>query len=139
MDATAFALKSPRYGLIGFGQVRFLEQTHGHLAHIIVSPHHRGRGFGRILCTALMRKALCLHPITGYSLYVFPDNPKAIALYRSLGFTEAGMHEKFNCLLMLAPLSGRLRPVYFFGNGDTVSRFSSRVIRAWSASAGFLS
>jgi ribosomal protein S18 acetylase RimI-like enzyme len=103
-DATAFALESPGHGLVGFGQVRFREQTYGHLARIIVSPHHRGRGFGRILCTALMREASRLHPITAYSLYVFPDNPNAIALYRSLGFTEAGMHEKFDCILMQAPL-----------------------------------
>ncbi len=105
-DATPFALESPEHGLVGFGQVRFREQTYGHLARIIVSPHHRGLGLGRLLCTTLMREALKLHPaITGYSLYVFPDNPNAIALYRSLGFVDRGMHPTYYCMLMEAPLS----------------------------------
>ena len=51
-----------------------------------------------------MREAVQLHPtIKGFSLYVFPDNPTAIALYRSLGYVEKGMHPKFNCVLMEAP------------------------------------
>ncbi|SDR86415.1 N-acetyltransferase [Opitutus sp. GAS368] len=104
-DTTAFAFGSPGHGLVGFGQVRFREQTYGHLARIIVSPHHRGLGLGRALCTALMREALKLHPtITGYSLYVFPDNLNAIALYRSLGFADRGMHPSYHCMLMEAPL-----------------------------------
>lgn len=103
-DATPFALDLPGPGLVGFGQVRFREQTYGHLARIIVSPRHRGRGLGRALCLALMREAPRLHPITGYSLYVFPDNPGAIALYRSLGFVERGMHPVHHCMLMEAPL-----------------------------------
>ena len=105
-DATTYAFESKALGMIGLGQVRFRENIYGHLARIIVSPHHRGRGFGRALCAALMREAVRLHPaITAYSLYVFPDNPGAIALYRSLGFAEHGRHPQFNCLLMQAPLS----------------------------------
>ena len=103
-DATTFALDPSGLGLVGFGQVRFREQHFGHLARIIVSPNHRGLGLGRTLCTALMREAVRLYPIRAFSLYVFPDNPTAIALYHSLGFVERGMHEKFNCLLMEAPL-----------------------------------
>ena len=34
-----------------------------------------------------------------------PDNTNAIGLYRSLGYVEKGMHPKFNCVLMEAPLS----------------------------------
>jgi ribosomal protein S18 acetylase RimI-like enzyme len=105
-DATPFALELPGHSLVGFGQVRFREQTYGHLARIIVSPQERGRGFGRILCTALMREARRLHPaIAGYSLYVFPDNLNAITLYRSLGFADRGMHPTLPCMLMEAPLS----------------------------------
>ncbi len=103
-DATTFALEPSGLGLVGFGQVRFRAQAYGHLARIIVSPNHRGLGLGRSLCTALMREAVRLHPIKAFSLYVFPDNPHAIALYRSLGFVERGRHEKFDCLLMEAPL-----------------------------------
>ena len=105
-DATTFAFEDQAAGLVGLGQVRFREQTFGHLARIIVSPHERGKGLGRALCLALMREAVQLHPtIKGFSLYVFPDNPGVIALYRSLGFIERGMHPQFNCLLMEAPLS----------------------------------
>ncbi len=104
-DATSFAFESVKHGLVGFGQVRYREQTYGHLARIIVSPSHRGLGLGRALCAALMQEAPRLHPIKGYSLYVFPDNARAIALYRSLGFVERGMHPQFNCVLMLAPLA----------------------------------
>jgi [ribosomal protein S18]-alanine N-acetyltransferase len=104
-DATTFAFDSPGSGLVGFGQVRYREQTYGHLARIIVSPLHRGCGGGRRLCLALMREAVRLHPIKAFSLYVFPDNARAIALYRSLGYAEAGRHPQFNCILMLAPLT----------------------------------
>ena len=104
-DATTFALESTGSGLLGIGQVRYREQTYGHLARIIVSPHHRGLGLGRILCAGLMREARRLHAIQAYTLYVFPDNLNALALYRSLGFVEQGLEPKFNCLLMQAPLS----------------------------------
>lgn len=105
-DATAFALESPEHGVVGFGQVRFREQTYGHLARIIVSPHHRGLGLGRLLCRELMREAVRLYPaIMAYSLYVFLDNANAIALYRSLGFVERGMHPTYPCRLMEAPLT----------------------------------
>lgn len=104
-DATTFAFKSGADGLVGFGQVRFREKTYGHLARIIVSPRHRGQGLGRALCVALMREAGRRHPIKAFSLYVFPDNINAIALYRSLGYVERGMHPQFNCVLMQAPLT----------------------------------
>ena len=104
-DATTFALVDADGGMVGFGQVRYRAQAYGHLARIIVSPQHRGRGIGRVLCLALMREAVRRHPITAYSLYVFPDNTNAIRLYRSLGYTEQGMHPQFNCILLQAPLS----------------------------------
>jgi ribosomal protein S18 acetylase RimI-like enzyme len=105
MDAATFAWQGSAQELVGLGQVRFLEQTYGHLARIIVAPEHRGRGLGRALCLALMQQAARLHPIQGFSLYVFPDNRKALSLYRSLGFVEQGRHAQFNCLLLRAPLS----------------------------------
>ena len=105
-DATTFAFESAELGLVGFGQVRFREQTYGHLARVVVSPHHRGLGLGRALCVALMREAPRLHAISAYSLYVFTDNPNAIALYRTLGFREKGFHAKYpTAMLMEAPLS----------------------------------
>jgi ribosomal protein S18 acetylase RimI-like enzyme len=105
-DATTFAYESPADGLVGFGQVRFREEAYGHLARIIVSPAHRGRGLGRSLCLALMREAVRLHPaIKAFTLFVFTDNPTAIALYRSMSYVDRGLHPQFNCMLMEAPRS----------------------------------
>jgi ribosomal protein S18 acetylase RimI-like enzyme len=105
-DATTFAYESPAEGLVGFGQVRLRDGTFGHLARIIVSPARRGRGLGRSLCLALMREAVRLHPaIRGFTLFVFTDNPAAIALYHSMGYRDRGLHPQFNCMLMEAPLS----------------------------------
>jgi ribosomal-protein-alanine N-acetyltransferase len=105
-DATTFTLASPDHDVLGLGQVRHREQTYGHLARVIVSPHHRGLGLGRKFCTALMRIAPTLHPITTYSLYVYDDNTPAIGLYESLGFIRSGVNPHHpNVLLMLAPLS----------------------------------
>lgn len=105
-DATTFALTSPDSDVLGLGQVRHREQTYGHIARVIVSPHHRGLGLGRSLCTSLMREAPKLHPITAYSLFVYDDNTTAISLYESLGFVRSGVNAQHpNVLLMLAPLS----------------------------------
>lgn len=105
-DATTFALHSAETGTAGLGQVRFREESYGHLARIIVSPHLRGRGLGRALCLALMREAVRLQPDTRFfSLYVFPDNPNAIGLYRSLGYVDRGLHPQFDCRRMEAPRS----------------------------------
>ena len=104
-DATTFAFESSTLGLVGFGQVRHREQTYGHLARIVVSPEHRGLGLGRALVVALMREAPKLHKISCYTLYVFTDNPNAIALYRTLGFQERGFHPVHpTAMLMEAPL-----------------------------------
>jgi [ribosomal protein S18]-alanine N-acetyltransferase len=103
--AAAFAFEAPGDGVVGYGQVRLREGRFGHLARIIVSPRHRGRGVGRALCRALMEEARRRFSLEGYSLYVFPDNANAVGLYRSLGFVDAGLDTKFNCMLMLAPLA----------------------------------
>lgn len=104
-DSSTFALESPSRGVVGFGQIKLRIPAFGHLARIIVNPRHRGCGFGRTLCIALMREAPRLHAIKGYSLYVYRDNSNAIALYKSLGFVERIGHPKFDeIVLMEAPL-----------------------------------
>ena len=37
-DATTFVLVSPAGDMLGLGQVRYRENTYGHLARLIVSP-----------------------------------------------------------------------------------------------------
>jgi [ribosomal protein S18]-alanine N-acetyltransferase len=110
LDATSFVLVLPDEEVAGFGQVRYRERQYGHLARLIISPLQRGRGYGRRLCMELMRVAPDLHPIIGYSLYVWRDNANAFGLYRSLGFVESGTHPDFATLLyMTAPLAYRTR------------------------------
>jgi len=66
-----------------------------HYAHvgeiaILVSNAQRGAGLGR----ALMEMAIDWARAVGLaklSLRVFPDNERAIALYRSLGFRDEGL------------------------------------------------
>lgn len=86
----AFVLCSTASGeVVGFGQVMSREEGFAHLARIIVAPAWRGQGLGRVLCEELMRIAPTFLPIHAFSLYVYPENKRAWALYRKLGFGDA--------------------------------------------------
>jgi ribosomal protein S18 acetylase RimI-like enzyme len=77
------------------GHVMVQRRAGRHYAHvgeiaILVSNAQRGFGLGRILMEMAIDwgRAVGLAKI---SLRVFPDNARAIALYRSLGFEEEGL------------------------------------------------
>ncbi|MBS0662325.1 MAG: GNAT family N-acetyltransferase [Verrucomicrobia bacterium] len=104
-DFVTFALESSADGVVGFGQLKLREPDFAHLARIVVDPRRRGQGYGRMLCSSLMREAPGLFRIAGYSLFVYRDNPVAIALYASLGFSMQGAHPRYPEIeLMTAPL-----------------------------------
>ncbi|MBS61718.1 GNAT family N-acetyltransferase [Salinisphaera sp.] len=86
--ADAFCLVGTQE-LLGFGQVMPKPRNRLHFARLIVSPSHRCQGYGLELVNALLRWALARQP-KSISLNVFRDNAAAIAVYRRLGFTEAG-------------------------------------------------
>lgn len=88
--------------VLAFGQVMHREENYAHLARLIVSPAHRGQGLGRTLCRELMRIAPTFLPVRWCSLFVYPENQRASALYRSLGFVETGRERGF--IRMGAPL-----------------------------------
>jgi ribosomal protein S18 acetylase RimI-like enzyme len=77
------------------GHVMVQRRAGGHYAHvgeiaILVSNSQRGVGLGR----ALMEMAIAWGRAVGLaklSLRVFPDNQRAIGLYRSLGFEDEGL------------------------------------------------
>ena len=77
------------------GHVLVQRRAGSHYAHvgevaILVSNAQRGAGLGR----SLMEMAIAWGQSVGLaklSLRVFPDNQRAIALYRSLGFQDEGM------------------------------------------------
>jgi len=56
---------------------------------VVLLPEARGRGFGRTLAEAVVAHALAVgaHKV---ELEVWPDNERAIRLYRSLGFVVEG-------------------------------------------------
>jgi RimJ/RimL family protein N-acetyltransferase len=77
------------------GHVMVQRRAGQHYAHvgeiaIVVSNTQRGAGFGR----AMMEMAIAWGRVVGLaklSLRVFPDNRRAIALYRSVGFQDEGL------------------------------------------------
>lgn len=86
------------------------------LYSLAVDPGARGRGVGRILLEAVLARARS-RGAWAVGLEVRADNHAAIALYRSMGFTEAGMVDGFYAdgapaLVMRLPLAegGAPRP-----------------------------
>ena len=59
-----------------------------------IDPAHQHRGAGRALVEALIAHARA-HGLARLELYVRADNPRAIALYRSLGFEHEGTRRRF--------------------------------------------
>lgn len=60
----------------------------GYLASLYVDPLYSGQGIGRALLNYVLLK---LHSYSHIRLWVFATNPKAIALYESLGFRKTGV------------------------------------------------
>jgi ribosomal protein S18 acetylase RimI-like enzyme len=67
---------------MAFGQVMDKPQNRQHLANIIVSPLHRGRGHGRTLLQELLSRTTA----DRVSLNVNDGNLVAVSLYATVGF-----------------------------------------------------
>ena len=83
--------------IVAFGQLLTKENGYLHLARIIVDPSKRTKGYGRLLCNALLQIASQwgYHKI---SLNVYRDNTRALKLYENLGFREiTEKSSKENC------------------------------------------
>ncbi len=84
-------------GVIAAYVVRRKQRRLAHAAYIgsvAVAPERQGRGVG----TSIMRELLGRLLAEGRSrieLFVSADNPRAIALYRKLGFEVEGTHRRF--------------------------------------------
>ena len=84
-ERSTYTLVDRAHDLVAFGQI-LPRDPNVHLARIIVAPHARGQGVGRVLCRELMRTAQALHHPKAFTLNVYVNNVAALALYRSLGF-----------------------------------------------------
>jgi ribosomal-protein-alanine N-acetyltransferase len=73
--------------VIGIGQLLKKENDRLHLARILISPEHRGFGFGRILVEKMVELGYANHS-SCLSLNVSPQNKLAISLYESIGFRQ---------------------------------------------------
>lgn len=72
-----------------------LRRQHVRLLGIGLAPEWQGRGIGRRLMERLLHWADHWAGVLRIELHVHADNPRAIALYRSLGFVEEGRHRAY--------------------------------------------
>ena len=74
---------------------------------LAVAPPARGRGLGRALLQAVIRRAAEMGAASLF-LEVGADNPAALALYAGLGFTKVGMRKAYynggDALVLRLPL-----------------------------------
>jgi ribosomal protein S18 acetylase RimI-like enzyme len=83
--------------IVGSGDLRQLSPArcaHVGVLAVGVHPEHQRRGIGRALVSALIEHARAAG-LLRLELYVRADNPRAIALYRSLGFEHEGTRARF--------------------------------------------
>ena len=66
-----------------------------HVLNVATAPEHRRRGVGRQLMERLLHWADHWGGVLRIELHVHADNPRAIALYRSLDFVEEGRHRAY--------------------------------------------
>lgn len=71
---------------MGLGQI-VEKENYLHLARIITSPIHRGKGLGTILCQELIKRGKTRFGDRPFSLNVYAKNKNALSLYLNLGFT----------------------------------------------------
>jgi len=84
----SFAMSGEASPAIGFGQIWLAPNGTTNLVRILVDPAMRGRGFGKRLCSLLLAEALRMPHVQQVNLRVRRDNRPAVAVYRSIGFSE---------------------------------------------------
>ena len=84
--SNTFSLFDNPGNLLGFGQI-IEKKDYLHLARLITSPIHRGKGYGTILCQELIKRGKTKFGDRPFSLNVHARNENALSLYLKLGFT----------------------------------------------------
>ena len=73
-------------GLIGYGQFTHWPRA-AEISDLIVAGERRSQGLGTALIQTLVHRARA-HAVTRVEIGVALDNPRALALYRRLGFSD---------------------------------------------------
>lgn len=79
--------------MVGFGNLRFFpKETMKHVCQfgIVISDSNQGKGYGKMLSTKMIDWAM-KNKFKKIWLNVYSDNPKAIGLYKTLGFQIEGI------------------------------------------------
>jgi len=66
----------------------------GHITNVAVHPRTRGKRIGEMLLTTLVG-SMCLNQVKSLTLEVRPSNKSALALYRRMGFEQAGRRKGY--------------------------------------------
>jgi len=85
-NSSSFSMAQGNGVPLGFGQFWPRGERAVHLGRIIVSPHKRGRGYGKKLCSLLIAEALSATNAEVITLRVYRDNVSAFSIYSNLGF-----------------------------------------------------
>ncbi len=96
----SFSMIDPDNNLVGFGQI-IEKEKYLHLARIITSPDHRGKGYGKILCRMLIAKGKNKFGNRPFSLNVYAKNVNAVSLYYSQGFTPVNKSSISDSIYMI--------------------------------------
>jgi len=86
-------------GPVGFFTARIRPEDDDHilrLGYVIVSPEKRGLGYGKKMLELALTFAFEVYGAKKVSLGVFENNIPAYHCYRSVGFKENGLTEKYN-------------------------------------------
>ena len=109
----AFTLCDGRDRLAAFGQL-YERFERIHLARLVVDPERRSGGIGKELVRRLLRVGRQMFACDEYSLFVFRDNARALACYRSMGFRIAeypeGMPLAEECYYLTRPVDRARAP-----------------------------
>jgi ribosomal-protein-alanine N-acetyltransferase len=79
--------------VVGYG-IMTIGAGESHVLNVCVSPDFQGRGYGRVIFNRIIEEAR-RYKVESMFLEVRPSNPKAIKLYRSLGFNEIGIRKGY--------------------------------------------
>lgn len=93
----SWALVGDDGALAGFGQV-YLRVGRCHLGRLAIAPGSRGHGLGATLVCELCRRGRAALGVSTYSLFVVPENERALRLYRRLGFSPVPYPEPMPAL-----------------------------------------